>query len=170
MGDLNIKEFDSFFNHVDISSKIIEEQIVDFKLTFSSVRNQFVEWKLRLPTFLDSFYRFIYKNKRIPTQEEFWVAYQEDNVTFFTSNNFDNEIMIAIKARVYRTHPSFVRDIHSKAILNTDKRGLEEYLVKKEISKKQSLEIQETKQRLTAIEQDMQDIKSLLLELNSMRK
>jgi hypothetical protein len=112
MGDLNIKEFDSFFNHVDISSKIIEEQIVDFKLTFSSVRNQFVEWKLRLPTFLDSFYRFIYKNKRIPTQEEFWVAYQEDNVTFFTSNNFDNEIMIAIKARVYRTHPSFVRDIH----------------------------------------------------------
>jgi hypothetical protein len=72
--------------------------------------------------------------------------------------------------KVKITDSSFVRDIHSKAILNTDKRGLEEYLVKKEISKKQSLEIQETKQRLTAIEQDMQDIKSLLLELNSMRK
>jgi hypothetical protein len=72
--------------------------------------------------------------------------------------------------KVKITDSPFVRDIHSKAILNTDKRGLEEYLVKKEISKKQSLEMQETKQRLTAIEQDMQDIKSLLLELNSMRK
>jgi hypothetical protein len=65
---------------------------------------------------------------------------------------------------------SFVRDVHSKAILNTDKRGLEEYLIRKEVAKKQSAEAQETKQRLTAIEQDMQEIKALLLELNSMRK
>jgi hypothetical protein len=64
----------------------------------------------------------------------------------------------------------FVRDIHSKAILNTDKRGLEEYLIRKEVAKKQSTEAQETKQRLSAIEQDMQEIKALLLELNSMRK
>jgi hypothetical protein len=65
---------------------------------------------------------------------------------------------------------SFVRDVHSKAILNTDKKGLEEYLIRKEVAKKQSMEAQETKQRLNAIEQDMQEIKKLLLELNSMRK
>jgi glutaredoxin 2 len=64
---------------------------------------------------------------------------------------------------------TFVRDIHSKAILNTDKRGLNEYLLKKEIAKKQTNEVEETKQRLTTIEQDMQEIKRLLVELNSMR-
>lgn len=71
---------------------------------------------------------------------------------------------------VHVTDTSFVRDIHSKAILNTDKRGLEEYLLKKEITKKQNMETQETKQRLSVIEQEMQEIKKLLLELNSMRK
>lgn len=72
--------------------------------------------------------------------------------------------------KVKITDSPFVRDMHSKAILNTDKRGLDDYLVKKEIAKKQTFEMQETKQRLNAIEQDMKEIKSLLLELNSMRK
>jgi len=64
---------------------------------------------------------------------------------------------------------TFVRDIHSKAILNTDRKGLNEYLMKKEIAKRQNVEAEETKNRLSAIEQDMQDIKRLLVELNSMR-
>lgn len=62
-----------------------------------------------------------------------------------------------------------VRDIHSKAILNTDKKGLDEYLLQKEISKRKSAESQETKQRLVSLEQDMQEIKKLLIELNSAR-
>lgn len=65
---------------------------------------------------------------------------------------------------------TFVRDVHSKAILNTDRKGLEEYLIKKQIVKKQNNEAQETKNRLCIIEQEMQEIKKLLLELNSMRK
>lgn len=65
---------------------------------------------------------------------------------------------------------TFVRDIHSKAILNTDRKGLEEYLMKKQIVKKQNNEAQETKNRLCIIEQEMQEIKKLLLDLNSMRK
>jgi hypothetical protein len=64
---------------------------------------------------------------------------------------------------------TFVRDIHSKAILNTDKKGLNEYLAKKEIAKKQNLEAEETKKRLALIEQDMSEIKQLLLDLKSMR-
>lgn len=60
---------------------------------------------------------------------------------------------------------TFVRDIHSKAILNTDKNGLNEYLVKREIAKKQSNENEEMKKRLVSIEQDMQEIKKLLQDL-----
>lgn len=57
---------------------------------------------------------------------------------------------------------NLVRDISSKAILNTDKAGLQEYLMKREIAKKQQLEQNETKNRLSKLEEDMSEIKSLL--------
>lgn len=63
----------------------------------------------------------------------------------------------------------FVRDIHSKAILNTDKKALKDYLFKKELAKEQNREKEETKLRLNQIEQDMSEIKQLILELRSMR-
>lgn len=64
---------------------------------------------------------------------------------------------------------NFVRDVHSKAILNTDKKALEEYLLKKEIAKRQSEESEETKMRLNLIEKEMQEVKQLLLDLKNMR-
>jgi hypothetical protein len=60
---------------------------------------------------------------------------------------------------------TFVRDTHSKAILNTDINGLNEYRMKREISKRQQQEKQQDKQRLDKLEQDMQDIKQLLLQI-----
>jgi hypothetical protein len=52
--------------------------------------------------------------------------------------------------------------MHSKAILNKDKEGLQDYLRKREVAKKQQEEQIETKNRLTKIEQDMSEIKNLL--------
>ena len=52
--------------------------------------------------------------------------------------------------------------MNSKAVLNTDKEGLQEYLRKREIAKKQKEEQIETQNRLTRIEQDMSEIKTLL--------
>lgn len=52
--------------------------------------------------------------------------------------------------------------MHSKAVLNTDKEGLQEYLRKREVAKKQQEEQVETKNRLAKIEQDMSEIKNLL--------
>ena len=60
---------------------------------------------------------------------------------------------------------SFVRDIHSKAILNTDRNGLNEYYMNRELAKNQQLEKTEDKARLNKLEQDMQDIKQLLLQI-----
>jgi hypothetical protein len=60
---------------------------------------------------------------------------------------------------------SLIRDIHSKAILNTDKSGLNDYLMKREIAKKQQAEQVQTKDRLDKIENDMSDIKNLLVQL-----
>ena len=60
---------------------------------------------------------------------------------------------------------ALIRDIHSKAILNTDRAGLDEYLMKREIAKKQQADQVNTKDRLDKLENDMQEIKQLLLQI-----
>ena len=62
-------------------------------------------------------------------------------------------------------HENLVRDRYSKAILNTDRKALEEYLKQREFAKKEMNEKNEMKNRLANLENDMQEIKSLLLEL-----
>lgn len=61
--------------------------------------------------------------------------------------------------------PQYVRDVDSKAILNTDRNGLEKYYMDREIAKRQRLEQVESKNRLDKLEQDMQEIKQLLLQI-----
>ena len=63
-----------------------------------------------------------------------------------------------------------IRDIHSKAVLNTDRTALNEYYVKKEIAKKQNKEQLETKEKLAQLEKDMMEIKQLLIEIADFRK
>lgn len=65
---------------------------------------------------------------------------------------------------------NLVRDTHSKAVLNTDRNGLNEYLMKRELAKKELNEKSETKERLAKLETDMQDIKNLLIEIAALRK
>ena len=65
---------------------------------------------------------------------------------------------------------ALIRDIHSKAILNTDRAGLNEYLMKREIAKKQQAEQLANKDRLDKLENDMSEIKSLLRDIVEMRK
>lgn len=67
-------------------------------------------------------------------------------------------------------HTNLIRDPSSKAILNTDKSGLQDYYRRKEISKKEVMEREETKQRLAKMEEEMQEIKMLLKEIASIRK
>ena len=64
------------------------------------------------------------------------------------------------------TDTYYIRDVNSKAILNTDKKGLNEYLMKKEIAKKKKNEEDEIKNRLSKLEQDIQQIKDLLLKMS----
>jgi hypothetical protein len=69
-----------------------------------------------------------------------------------------------------KDHNHLIRDMNSKAVLNTDKAGLNDYMIKREIAKKQISEQSETKMRLAQLEQDMSEIKNLLIEIAGMRK
>ena len=64
-----------------------------------------------------------------------------------------------------KDHENLVRDMNSKAILNTDKLALQEYYQKRELIKKELSEKTESKQRLDKIENEMSEIKDLLREL-----
>lgn len=68
-----------------------------------------------------------------------------------------------------KDHDNFIRDMNSKAVLNTDKLGLQEYYQKREIAKREQSEKIETKQRLAKIEEEMSEIKTLLREIALMR-
>ena len=68
-----------------------------------------------------------------------------------------------------KDHDNLVRDMNSKAVLNTDKLGLQDYLQKRVMAKKELLEKTETKQRLAKIEEEMSEIKNLLREIATTR-
>lgn len=69
-----------------------------------------------------------------------------------------------------KDNPALVRDIHSKALLNTDRAALDDYLVRQNLALKQKAEQEETKVRLEKLEHNMSEIKALLSEIASMRK
>lgn len=61
----------------------------------------------------------------------------------------------------------YVRDIHSKALLNTDKKSLNKYLMEKEIAKKQSEKAQQIDNRLSSLELQLSVIQELLIKLTT---
>jgi hypothetical protein len=68
-----------------------------------------------------------------------------------------------------KDNKNLLRDVYSKAVLNNDKNGLEEYYAKREIAKKQNEEKEETKMRLIKLEEDLNQIKTLLMEISELR-
>lgn len=66
-------------------------------------------------------------------------------------------------------HNNLIRDSHSKAILNTDKAGLEKYMADRELAENQKKEKQEFTDKIQRLENDMSEIKELLYTLTQMR-
>jgi len=69
-----------------------------------------------------------------------------------------------------KDNDKLIRDINSKAILNTDRAGLEQYYAKRAVAKQQQQEQYETKKKITQLEQDMSEIKDLLKQIAMARK
>jgi len=62
-----------------------------------------------------------------------------------------------------------VRDTTNRAILNTDRAGLENYLAQRQLAKQKLAEQEEMKNKVGKLEQDITDIKDMLRELVQMR-
>lgn len=112
MPNLNLNQYANHLDLFPLSVADIESQIVQFKLQFLNIRNPQVEWKISFPIFLDSFYKFIYNKKRLPSQTEYFDYYIKNNRGWFQSNPLSDELLEGLKARLLRTYPSLIRDLH----------------------------------------------------------
>ena len=63
------------------------------------------------------------------------------------------------------TGTTYVRDIDSKALVNKDTSGLEEYKAKRKYAEIQKQEINNVKQQIEGIKGDVQEIKELMRQL-----
>ncbi|MEH6304361.1 hypothetical protein RYH73_01840 [Olivibacter sp. CPCC 100613] len=105
-------DYKSITDYVSLTSTDIEQTIKNFKLIFSPVRHEAVEWKLNLPPFIRPFYLEIYRDGKIPNQQEYIAKYKAYNRSQMNQICLSNEIAMGIEARLMRTYPSLVRDLH----------------------------------------------------------
>lgn len=104
-------QYPNLLTAISLSSSEIRVMVSSYKLTFFSERNNEVEWRIKLPMFVDAFYAYIVKNQRIPTQQESFDYYLKYNTDFFQKLNRP-DLESGIKARAFRTYPSLIRDIY----------------------------------------------------------
>lgn len=64
---------------------------------------------------------------------------------------------------------NLVRDTTNRAILNTDRAGLESYLAQRQVAKQRLVEHEEMKNKVEKLEEDITDIKNMLRELVQMK-
>ena len=107
----NPANYKDVLSHIHLSSEQMRERISHYHLTFSTVHNHTVEWRLKLPMFARAFYGYIFKKNDVPTQEEFFDFYISFNQDFFCQSNFGEDIINGLRARAFRTYPSLIRDV-----------------------------------------------------------
>ena len=113
----NLIDYPNFLDYIHLTSPEIFNSIKFYSLEFFSDKNNDAEWNISFPIFLGSFYKYIYLNNKVLTQDEFYKYYLSENKLYFEQHIFSNEILNGLKARIYRTYPSLIRDLHFSTFL-----------------------------------------------------
>jgi len=100
-----------------LSSKEIEKQIENYKLDFPQVRDERIEWGTKLPMFVATFNKLIQEKGAVPSQDDFVKRYFEDNSAELSSVISSEIPKAGLEARLRRTYPSLVRDVHFESLL-----------------------------------------------------
>lgn len=109
---LDIDSYPNLLDHLKLSSIDVCKIIENYDLSFPQTRNYEVENKIKFPMFLTPFYKYVYYNNDILNQSDFHNYYLSENKTYFDENTFKPEILEGLRARIFRTYPSLVRDLH----------------------------------------------------------
>lgn len=98
--------------NIDLTSTDVEKQIEDYDLKFLGVRRNDIEWKFKFPIFVYVFYEIIKEEGNIPTQSYFFDFYLDKFSENSVISKLNKDQLEGLKARIYRTYPSYIRDIH----------------------------------------------------------
>lgn len=104
---------------IDINYRQIEKQIEKYDLTFLNKSSREVEEKINFPPFVEKFYDFIKEWERIPKQSEFVEYYLDKNCDEPSIKDLDEKRTLDLKARLMRSYPSYVRDLHLGKMLES---------------------------------------------------
>jgi len=118
---MSIENLENLLDMINFTYEELEMQISRYKLCFSDYRNDKIEWEEKLPLFVPSFYNYIKKYGCVPAQENYYEFYFLENNDKIKSKKFTSEEIEGIKARIYRTYPSLVRDLHFGLFLKDKK-------------------------------------------------
>lgn len=108
---------DNQLNKIKLSYKDIEKQIKKYKLRFPYIKNTKVEKYIKFPIFVDSFYELLFFSKKVPTQKEFIENYIKRHKEKECIKCLNNNEKKALRARLCRTYPSYIRDLHFSKML-----------------------------------------------------
>jgi hypothetical protein len=110
------------FNYLDkikIPHQQIEKELKKQKLVFYSHKESYVEnFNFDPHYFIYSFYDFLIKKNKIPSQKEFAEYYIKENFLFLKKSFLNHPklkkdyLIKNLVYRLYRTFPSFIRDLH----------------------------------------------------------
>lgn len=117
-----MKDYENLLDNIRFSAENIEKQISSYSLRFIQYRNQEVEFGIRFPMFLPCFYKYVIEKQVIPNQEQYGEIYIRENFSFFRFKNYSDDVIKGLKARLFRTYPSLVRDLHFCLMLKDSKK------------------------------------------------
>lgn len=101
---------------LDLNCKKIENLIMNFPYSGERLNIDETVENAKLPPAILAFYYYIFTKLTIPTEDEFLETYCSINQTSISGNNIcivnESYNYEGVKARLLRTYPSLIRDIH----------------------------------------------------------
>lgn len=111
----------AYIDNLGLTSAKIEQECSKYHLNMSNrTREQAIEKRNDFPSFVAMFYYYIFYYKKIPTQQQYIAFYKFVNRDWVTQH-VPKELDVAFEARLSRTYPSLVRDIHFYHVLKESK-------------------------------------------------
>jgi len=127
-------------NKIDLSLKELEGKLKDIDLNFISTKRKDVEYGIRFPLFVRSFYDYIEEYSMLPSQKDFFDYYIENNQNSKNIQKLDIDQLGGLKARLYRVYPSFIRDFHFAKTLE-EKTPLDEVIYNVKLDTKDGIDV-----------------------------
>lgn len=115
-----IKDYqnENLLNAIKFTSVDVEQAVSDYPLEFDDVKNKKIEWDIKFTPFIMVFYRMVLREQRVPLQNDFIEEYLYINRNEHSVKSLSGEERRALKARLKRTYPSLVRDLHFALLLS----------------------------------------------------